>query len=66
MHDLFKKSSEFTLKMATRLVFAGRWTEKRYHSKFVSMSKIKYYNTMTFSKDILCGCTGKSILFSVA
>ena len=29
------------LKMATRLVFAGRWTEKRHHSTFVCLSTIK-------------------------
>ena len=29
------------LKMAKMLVLAGRWTEKRYHCKFVCMSKKK-------------------------
>ena len=29
--------------MATRLVFASKWTEKRYHCKFECISKIKLY-----------------------
>ena len=51
--------------MATWVVFAGRWTEKCYHFKFVCMSKIKLYNAMTFLKAILCGCTGKSTFKSI-
>ena len=35
-------------KMATQLVFAGRWTEKRHHSTFVCMGVIKYFNAITF------------------
>ena len=50
--------------MATWLVFAGRWTEKRYHCKFVCMRCIKLHSAMTFSKASLCGCTGKSIFSS--
>ena len=51
------------LKMATRLVFAGRWTEKRHHSTctFVCLSIIKLFNAITFLKAVLCGYTGKSI-----
>ena len=41
VHNLFKKTDDFTLKMATRRVFVGRWTEKRYHCMFVCMNIIK-------------------------
>ena len=34
--------------MATRLVFAGRWTEKRHHFTFVCMSIMKKFNAITF------------------
>ena len=44
--------------MATRLVFAGKWIDKRHHSTFVCLSIIKYFNAITF---LLCGYTGKSI-----
>ena len=44
-HDLFKRLVTLHLNMATRLVFAGRWTEKRHHSE----------------QSLLCGYTGKSI-----
>ena len=47
--------------MATRLVFAGRWTEKRHHSTFLCLSIIKQFNAITFLKAVLCGYTGKSI-----
>ena len=49
------------LKMATRLVFASRWTEKRHHSTFVYLSVIKWVNAITFLKVVLCGFTDKSI-----
>ena len=47
--------------MATRLVFAGRWTEKHYHSTFVCLFIIKKFSAITFLKAALCGYTGKSI-----
>ena len=46
--------------MATRLVFAGRWTEK-HHSTFVCLCLIKKFNATTFLKAVLCGYTGKYI-----
>ena len=49
------------LKMATLLIFAGRWTEKGHHFAYVSMSIIKQFNAITFQKFALCGCNGKSI-----
>ena len=51
----------FHLKMATRLVFVGRRTEKRHHSTFLCLSIIKQFNAITFLKAVLCGYTGKSI-----
>ena len=47
--------------MATRLFFAGRWTEKHHHSTFVCLSIIKVFHAITFLKAVLCGCTGKNI-----
>ena len=49
------------IKMATRLVFAGRWTEKRRHCTFVFMGIIQYQNAITCLKALLCGCTCKNI-----
>ena len=40
--QIFKYSNiQIYLKMATRLDFAGRWTEKRHHSTFVCRNIIK-------------------------
>ena len=54
------------LKMATLLVFAGRWAEKRYHCTCVCtcMGIMKQFNAITLflkSCTVLCVCTGKSI-----
>ena len=52
------------LKMATRLVVAGKWTDIRYHCKFVCMNKIKliqsndifeHYTMLRYDKSIFSG-----------
>ena len=50
--------------MATQIIFAGCWTEKRHNFTFVCMIIIKKFNAITLLKAVLCGCTDKSI-FSV-
>ena len=47
--------------IATRRVYTGGLTEKRYHCTLVCMNIMKQYNVITSLKDVIRGCTEKSI-----